>query len=354
MITFFATGEWTTEQLQQLQGTIGHRVLHKGKRKRGRPTQDALLLQLPSEIRLLIYEQLFKDNPADGSKPVIAPKAQPRTTNATSLLFVCRQIHYEAKPVMLQHATLTMNLHPRYFHCEIDWPFYSKYPQYAELSIGGNVHSFKNIHLHLDGARSARTDVPHWASMPWPEIDTILRTFTIHQEDGKGIHNLTATVNLGDITTSSLVDDCFADWATTAQNLAIGWCWGVFEEWLSAEHKKWHAATSAAHRLRWDEGSAESYGHANLVWCLGEIAMRNGQVLRLENSTRTESLVLDGDHLVDVLKTAQALVGDEDRDIWLVLEGRTKEGEAEAERKKPMRIKQARKEAAMLEQIYDD
>ena len=61
-------------------------------------------LQLPAELRNLVYTFYFKGANVTGAKP------QRQTRHATALLFVSRQIHTEAADIMYKTGTFSISL----------------------------------------------------------------------------------------------------------------------------------------------------------------------------------------------------------------------------------------------------
>ena len=364
MFTVTAVGDWDAESLQQLQHDLpGHPIVRRHSAKKQQMEQHLPqmaprpfpLMELPTELRLVVYEHLFRDNPADSNKTIIAPKRQPRTKNATSILLVSRQIAQEALPIFFKNATLTMNLDPQYHNGSEGWAYYLEHRLQPQKILGGDAYilqDFTNVHMHLDRAPpdSALDDPTRsWWSRAMPVFWAAVMTMAC--EDTQ---NMTISINIGDITTPSSPSRPYSFKRFAEQ---IGCMNRTFTDAAyrpPTKKEREHSRKTEAQKVADKEGQAilrfppyarDILAVINALDNVGAWAVQTGQVLKLENSARTESRVVRGDRLVDFYSAAKGLVGEAGGDVWLVMEGKTKKGVAEARKMRPVLVEQATKKA---------
>ena len=101
-------------------------------------------LELPAELRELVYQHYFDDD-----EVLFGPKGQPRAMNANGLLWVSRHVHAEAKPNMFKKATFTLNVAREYgtqperdFAYMLDHHFLRE--EFVPVSVA-TVHQFQKV-----------------------------------------------------------------------------------------------------------------------------------------------------------------------------------------------------------------
>lgn len=73
------------------------------------PTTFTRFLEIPGELRNLVYEFYFSD-----PNITIGAKSHPQSKHGTALLFTNKQVHNEASVIMYKSATFSVNLDKEY------------------------------------------------------------------------------------------------------------------------------------------------------------------------------------------------------------------------------------------------
>ena len=305
-----------------------------------KPTSTfTLFFELPAELREIVYEYYFVETR-------IGVGSHPRDRYGTALLFVSKQVHEEALPILYRCGTLTLDLSPKYWK---ELPTYEYFLDHCSIQLGSfyrgevsQLNKFSNIHLTISrpppassaprGPLDALLHRTRPATSWWQQVLIIYVTATRYP----GIQGSTFTVaiNYGDLTLTG--PETLPTFATEAWRYTRGWR-DVVREWREARVDKlsiedrWALGWGSANLS--PDPNAREFKAMTTIWsCLGESADVMGTKLRVENSDCTKGATLMTDKLPELVESARALVeGEENKDVWLVLELGVKVDEHEGE-----------------------